>query len=290
MFKFEINTPVVIKGCPEHGIEAVDFRRKHGLPDGTDNKLTVVCCFESEALARKYKDSLNHQADFIGKSSNWIGYAPPTPECSVEACQAFLGHGSSGEYESMDWETITGEIITSHAAHNRLRKEEEEQRKRENAEREARRAEAFAEAEIRDRLNREEKEKKALAGLEKLKDWATANGSPLLKARIENGFEWVDLARREFAKSVVKATVEKHHLDDVTEAKSDNCDDRNTPTLEEIQILVELRKEIGDRGSVDILRMKYIDDIDGSVSWYTEAVVEVTCPDDCVKVLRYRVE
>lgn len=279
MFKFEINTPVVIKGCPEHGIKAVDFRRKHGLPDGTDNKLTVVCCFESEALARKYKDSLNHQADFIGKSSNWIGYAPPTPECSVEACQAFLGHGSSGEYESMDWETITGEIITSHAEHNRLRKEEEEQRKRENAE-----------AEIRDRLNREEKEKKALAGLEKLKDWATANGSPLLKARIENGFEWVDLARREFAKSVVKATVEKHHLADVTEAKSDDFEYRDTPTLEEIQILVELRKEIGDRGAVYLVRVKYTDDIDGSESWYTEAEVEVKCPDNYSKTLYYRVE
>ncbi len=48
----------IIEGCPTDGVEAIDFRRAHGLPDGPSNRIALPgYAFGSEALVRALPDA-----------------------------------------------------------------------------------------------------------------------------------------------------------------------------------------------------------------------------------------
>ena len=59
-----------IEWCPESGIDAVDFRREHGLPAGTDHYVALPSRFfdssthpETEGICRDYPELLTRDAD-----------------------------------------------------------------------------------------------------------------------------------------------------------------------------------------------------------------------------------
>lgn len=65
MFSFSIKEAAVvtIENCPKTGVEALDFRRLHQLPEGTNNKVTIPDFeftseeFGRELLSRGFKGS-----------------------------------------------------------------------------------------------------------------------------------------------------------------------------------------------------------------------------------------
>ena len=89
-----------------------------------------------------------------------------------------------------------------------------------------------ADAEAAEKLNAQKEAKK-----QELKAWALANGSELLKARIEENMNWVSLANDEWFLSVCPKGFTHHDDDDF-----DSCWDYNNPILEHINALREARK------------------------------------------------
>jgi hypothetical protein len=73
------------------------------------------------------------------------------------------------------------------------------------------------------------------AGRNALLEWAKENGSELLKARIEENFNWVNLARDEFFASIIPAEFEE------TDDKHVSC--WGNASLEAIQELRSIRKQ-----------------------------------------------
>ena len=101
-----------------------------------------------------------------------------------------------------------------------------------------------------------EAKKTALAAL--LHDWATAHGSPLLRARLEEGFSWPGLARREYADNVLSSVGLPAGY-----SWGDACQERERPTLEEIETLRHYREALGDRATV-------------ALAWYQPTAVDDT--------------
>lgn len=86
-----------------------------------------------------------------------------------------------------------------------------------------------------------------------LKSWAVENGSELLKARVEGGFEWEKLAGKEYARSIVDSLdlgLTKVTGENWPRAECTGYDDRTTPTLEEIKSLNRVRDAARDLGNV----------------------------------------
>jgi len=52
MFTISIDRMAKIAGCPSGGLAALDFRRSHGLPDGTDNRVRLQLEFTDEEIIR----------------------------------------------------------------------------------------------------------------------------------------------------------------------------------------------------------------------------------------------
>lgn len=79
MFAVSINRSVVIEGCPKEGIEAVDFRRQHGLPERPTNKEEVNFTATDESLFRRIQASglePDYQADYDFRFSTWAATHP----------------------------------------------------------------------------------------------------------------------------------------------------------------------------------------------------------------------
>lgn len=56
MFKFQIERIVQIQGCPENGLEAIDFRQQNGLSAEPNNKVLIELDVTDEQLVRKCKE------------------------------------------------------------------------------------------------------------------------------------------------------------------------------------------------------------------------------------------
>lgn len=70
-----------------------------------------------------------------------------------------------------------------------------------------------------------------------LKDWALINGSELLKARIEEEMNWLELADEEYNRSRMPEGFDYQNENDF-----DTCWEYKNPTLEHIELLREARK------------------------------------------------
>jgi hypothetical protein len=91
----------------------------------------------------------------------------------------------------------------------------------------------------------EERERK----LEELRSWALEYGSDLLKARIQEGFEWADIAGREYAAQFL-AGFEIQSIREDAQIK-----ERRRPSLGEIEALRSVRKALGDKGRAGLVRV-----------------------------------
>lgn len=96
---------------------------------------------------------------------------------------------------------------------------------------------------------------------QQLKAWALANGSELLKARIEENMNWVEMADKEYDYSRMPDGFDYKDEDDY-----DSCWDYNNPTLEHINLLREARKnEVFE--SVKLRKCRETDE-DGDKTFY----------------------
>lgn len=96
---------------------------------------------------------------------------------------------------------------------------------------------------------------------QELKAWALANGSELLKARIEENLNWFELADTEYDHSRMPDGFDYKDEDDF-----DSCWDYKNPTLEHIQALREARKnEVFE--SVELRKCRKTDE-DGDKTFY----------------------
>jgi hypothetical protein len=111
---------------------------------------------------------------------------------------------------------------------------------------------------------------------EVLKTWATAHGDDLLKARIEENFNWFELAKIQYAKSLFpNAKTWKAVFEDDQDADS-NFAVKN-PTLEQINALRKV-KENQQASNADIRTIKFNDDYeDGGIFHRTYINFEVDC-------------
>ena len=75
MYKVSINLNATIAGCPESGIEACEFRAKHGIPEQPTNRVTIELDVADEGVAKAicqaHRKYLDQDADLcIFSSSN----------------------------------------------------------------------------------------------------------------------------------------------------------------------------------------------------------------------------
>jgi len=54
---------VIIEGCPEKGIPAIDFRRSRGIPEAPTNRIAIPLDMTSESLVRKYERFTDAEGD-----------------------------------------------------------------------------------------------------------------------------------------------------------------------------------------------------------------------------------
>ena len=119
---------------------------------------------------------------------------------------------------------------------------------------------------LKDAADKKEAEKAAAeaqkeAKKQELKAWALANGSELLKARIEENLNWFELADTEYDHSRMPDGFDYKDEDDF-----DSCWDYKNPTLEHIQALREARKnEVFE--SVELRKCRKTDE-DGDKTFY----------------------
>ena len=111
-------------------------------------------------------------------------------------------------------------------------------------------------------------EKRLSAAHERLKEWGLANGSELLRLRIEEEINWIKLAKNEFIKA--------HSPEGYGSIPADDVKDRTNPKAEEILELRRLRKlcEESDGTLQDPELAWYVDnpDVDESEYEYPEDV------------------
>jgi hypothetical protein len=141
---------------------------------------------------------------------------------------------------------------------------------RRNIERKTKNQEELTASLKADRLLKETGEKTLLR-------WAETFGSPLLKARISEEYEWLNLAEIEYAKSVIKH-LGKEAFDYSEEADSCVSSERTTPTLDEIKAIKIVREKLNDEPAEAQLLWWVYKFEDGSVVKQTEINVTVTCP------------
>lgn len=88
-----------------------------------------------------------------------------------------------------------------------------------------------------------------------LQNWGQDHGSELLVARLKEGFDWKGLARREYADNVLSSVGLSPGL------PWSDCEDRERPSLSEIDTLRRYRDLLGDRAAV-------------SLAWYSPTAVD----------------
>lgn len=251
------------------GISALDERRRLGLPDSAARlwqahdghpSLSV-----SESAAREVAGRFAHQeTETVGIPLRSFG-----PGDLVEGPDGRWAFGAA---------MTEDRLLCLWRAERERAAAEEVARHRQSAERAAaherqRAANDAAEA------ARKAQDESALAAL---RTWGEAHGSPLLQARIAEGFEFRGLARQEFAESVIESlSLPFVPVDpDVPDGYSaPECHDRTTPTLEEIEALRIARAACqGQPARAELAWLKY-EPADGSDLARTELRVTVTCPD-----------
>jgi hypothetical protein len=147
--------------------------------------------------------------------------------------------------------------------------------KREENIRERERLEQEAKAK-RDEENAKYEQEKVQKMMER-SDWIRDYGSELLQERLANGFEWENLYEQEFAENVFS----RLNLEEANDYEGWGTDilERNTPSLEEIRFLKEVKTRLSDKPATAELKwVKYENYETGEKASQCELAVTVTCP------------
>jgi hypothetical protein len=187
VYTITIRGHFALQGCPYSGLEAIDFRKQAGFPPAPTRMVDLNLQFDSEPIARKYQAYLDCVADLdISRGHDLYDNGKPVDPAILKALIE-----APGEFRHEAAKAFIDHLVA-------LRAEKDAEEK---AERQAR--------EEADRKRREEyeadktaKEKAKAEAEAKLREWAEANGSGLLRARIEEDFEWVKLAEHERAEQI----------------------------------------------------------------------------------------
>lgn len=223
-----------------HGLPVVDLRRAAGLPEGTDPKIPVEWVGVSESVCREFAPWLDGSADLPVVVESYRGVLQVKHGVSLGEPSAPLAlllpfaRGAAAEDDAR--------ALLAHWR-DRLAEEERQQQERQRQERQRREA---AEAE-RDRQRRE-KEQREAEGLARLREWAEASGSELVRERIAGGFAWADLARGEWTAAALAAV--RGDLADAPPLPDHTSDTepRRSPALAEMRALKDLRGRIEAAG------------------------------------------
>jgi hypothetical protein len=105
----------------------------------------------------------------------------------------------------------------------------------------------IAERQRRDREAQERREQEDREAENRLQSWAISHGSKLLRARIEENFDWHALARREYTDQTLEAAGLPHGY-----LWQDGCAERTKPTLGEIDLQRQYRAALGEKATVGL--------------------------------------
>ncbi len=283
MFKVKIDLATDLAGCPGNGLAAADWRTAHTLPAAPTDRVTLKWEGESEPLCREFAAALDGQADLTVTVSPYSlafavrevfghGYSNESfPPVTPDAARPFLA-GTAGED---DVRRLLREAASSAA---RLR----EATKRKKEDREAKEAAERAEREKAEREKAEAERAARAARQEPLRRWAIAHGSETLRLRIDGGFEWTGLALTEWADQEFAAiSGGAAPLDDPEGYEPDGDEPRLAPTLAEMLSLRRWREAVGDRGTAELVLVKYTPVVDEDDDGY---------PDDDDRPVIHRTE
>lgn len=273
MFKVSFDIKVVIKGCPSNGLNCLDFRRKHGLPDDATNEVYLKCEFVDEQVCRTYPDYIDHNCDLPVKRNGWSGsttFGKYNAEISVvmepleiapEIVSRFLVTPDQNPIPMLD------SILSEVCRHITQREKAVRERELREKEEKVKRAEEYAKHE----------QEKAQKVQERIK-WIQLHGSELLKERLANGFEWEPLYEQQFAEKVFSEMGLGEEASNYQDWHVDILD-RTTPTLEEIRFLKEVRgKTMNQPAQAELVWVKYQHPDTGEKAGQCELAVTVTCP------------
>jgi hypothetical protein len=145
------------------------------------------------------------------------------------------------------------------------------------AEAECRRRNAQIQQERKEAEKRKEAERHAAE--ERLKSWALAHGSELLRERIAGGYKWISLAHDEFFNAHLPTGYGE-------EFEVDHCEDRTCPTLAEIVAHKEAQKLCADNPGLyrdPVFFYNTVDadpdEEDDSPTHFTSVRITIVCPD-----------
>ena len=144
--------------------------------------------------------------------------------------------------EGEDWKTKMGEAET--ILEKKIEKKTMEgwvEKEKVDSIAEEKAKEIFKETE-EERQKKAKEEKEYIDFLEK---WAEENGTALLKARIEDGYQWKDLCKAEIGGKIINEIEGLSMLEEMGDDYN-IMDDWSTPTLEAIQIAREVKEKIKD--------------------------------------------
>lgn len=93
MYRVSVNITVRIEGCPTNGIEAVEFRRKHGITESPCDTVTLKYSEENgREICEEHRDLLNASADLILYNAD-IEVKTRTIELAPDAILAYQQSG-----------------------------------------------------------------------------------------------------------------------------------------------------------------------------------------------------
>ncbi len=234
MFRISIETELIIKDCPESGVAAIDWRRKHGVEPAPTNKFLFVYHDDSdEDFCRAFLALLNKDADLV----------IPAWEIKYRSCPipADLVPPKTGD-EALVVVTLLTEWKAVNEARCKQRDEETTKRQqKEYEEREVWRAIAAKNDDLQREKEREERQKKTKHVEELYSDalaWMPEHGSERLRRMVEENIEfWTTYLDERLA---VERPGWQYVCD--LDAETNSYSEPRNPPLEAFALLDEARK------------------------------------------------
>lgn len=268
-----------------HDTSEADFflDSREGYPAIAEAKPEVVLVILDALIAHRRAEEAEKKAQHEAAVRKWLN--APVQDWVYESGGGIREY-LSGVKRPQD-DRLTERLQEAKELNEKLRQECEKQKEARRLENERNAAEAKARKE---------------AGREALRQWALANGSKLLKARIADGFEWEGLAETEYARNVVNQIATD--LEEAAGAPDGYGDadvkERTTPTLDEITSLRNVRQRAESVKVPVEMQLKWLvypvamdedgypgDVEDDEALSRTELEIRVTCPNGARRVFYF---
>lgn len=241
MFNVKFDFMARIAECPDSGLPAIDFRRKHGLPAGSTQLEAVKWEAESEPFVRRFATLADNAGDIalIGGSHNWNDFDAVSFHSSREVRACF-------HRESFDGINVPLELVRPFI--NGTASENDAISLFASIMDQAAAIRQAAEQSKADELRLKDEEKAAREALEqskitRLRSWTTDHGSELARLRMQEGYgTWVAVAREEYANLVAKKVAAGLAESEAEEGVEYEMEAVKSPSVPEILALRQSRK------------------------------------------------